>query len=91
MNWFKRYLGKKNWENIASGTCKTKRQSTHITYTCVESDVPTWWYIDVDKERNIYRCYMTDGDIKQSLDVRILVSELSYLRPILDENGIKYV
>ena len=87
MSFWKRIFGKRNWVTIAKGVCSANRSEF---FGACKHKVKAWWFIDYDEERDNYRCYYTDGDMSNPLDIKILAYELESVREVLDKYKIKY-
>ena len=86
VNWFKKTFGKRNWETIYTCDCTAKRG---IAF-CGNYDVKAKVILQIDKERNETRCYYTDGDLKSSMDISFLATQIPSVIPVLKQYNIKF-
>lgn len=87
MNWFKKTFGKKHWTTVYTCTCSAKRSGNFgLTHEEVDARV----MLQVEKERNLHRCYYTDGNLKTKLDISVLAIEMPDVIQVLEAYHIPY-
>ncbi len=86
MNWFKRNFGKRNWETIYSFNV--------VGYSALFGipvrNVKLRCIIQLDKERNKVRGYLTDGEMKSFHNIDYFLINYPEIKNILDKHNIKY-
>ena len=87
MNIFKKTFGKRHWKTIYSCSCTARRSEMFGAYV---NKVDTKIILQVERERNIYRCYITDGNLKQKIDIAFLAVNCPDVIPILEEENINF-
>lgn len=80
----KKFLARPKWETI--WTCKAQGWNTRggdriseTTLVCV---------VQVDRTKNKFKSYMTNGTMTEDVDINFLISESPELKEILKRNGI---
>lgn len=71
MSFFKRVFGKHNWITIYTCKCNVWRTTLGMFPHQVSARV----VVKLERERNLVKCYVTDGDIKQTLELSYVIAE----------------
>lgn len=83
MNIFKRVFGKRKWETIYTCSCKAWRGGLFNANIQINARI----IVEYEKDFNKVRCYMTDGDLIQNLDIKFLAYEIPELKQILQKRN----
>ena len=87
MNWFNKTF-KRNWETIFYEKSNGVKSGFFGLATPCRIGIVV--VVQVDKERNKWRSFITDGQTKEHIDINFLISYYPELKDILEKNNIKY-
>jgi len=77
----------KKWKTVFRGTCNAQRRIFGVPSGTVECAVV--FKVTTNKRNVDYRCYYTDGDSRNSLDLNLFLLNYPEANSILDEYGIE--
>lgn len=86
MGFFKRVFGKHNWETIYTCKCNLWRAMLGFFPHQVSGRI----VVQMERERNLVKCYMTDGETKQRLELSFVVLECPGVVQVLNYYKIPY-
>lgn len=84
----KKFFTPYKWETI--WTCNANAHATTGFGFVYVGKIGVKIILQVDEYKGRYRCYMTEGTMRESVDINILVDVFPELIKILKINGIKF-
>lgn len=85
MKWFKNLFIAPEWETIFTGKCLMSKTNL---FSSTKST--GFLKVEIDKKRNKYRCYLTDGIDEKDFDLIVATNHFPELIPILKQNDVIY-
>jgi len=84
----KHFFTPKKWKTIFRGDGSAERLRFGIPIN--RFNVAVILKVSTNKRKNSYKCYYTNGDMKQNLNIDMLIYDFPEVKPILDEYNIEY-